>query len=374
MTRFAATVLLCAGLVESVVAQDCPGRAAAALEAEIADRSERFALPGRPEVFAYTYSLESCVAFLAVSRPEQDLNLRVLAPSGLELARDTAPRAWAYASHCGVAGQRVHAVVSTPTRGQFELLVLRGAPPDRPDLGRRIGACFAGEPGRAADTAGHHSPPEDEGALAGAVERIVEALGWPAPRVEHGRLRGGRSRLSVGVEAGRCYLVVVRSSDPTVVVEGRMSGGRWTTPPHRRAVLRECPSRDARLELLVAGGGDAGFAVGIAELPRPAWGPPSSAGAAALAPIPAEPELLSRFHLRRGDRIEVELEVAECVTLAAVPADGDLSDLRLSVEGGPSDPSPDPASLVHLCAAGTHRVELRAARGGGMAWLLGWPR
>ena len=265
-------------------------------------------------------------------------------------------------------------MVSTPTRGRFDLLVLRGAPPERPDLGRRIGECFAGEPGRAAEAVGHQSPAEDERALEGAVERVVESFGWPAPRIEHGRLRDGRSRLAMGVEAGRCYLVVVRSSDPTVVAEAVMPGDRWRTPAHLRGVLRECPSVDAQLELFIGGSGDAAFAMGIAELPRPEWAPPSSMGAAALAPMATEPEILSRFHLRGGEQVEVEVEAATCVTLAAIPADGDLSDLRLAVDGGPSDPSPDPASLVHLCGEGTRTVELRAARGSGTAWIVGWPR
>ncbi len=369
------TATVCVALAAPASAQECAQRAAEALGAEILEHDERFALPGQPEVFPYTYPAESCVAFLAVSRPEQDLDLRVLAPSGLELGRDTASRAWAYGSHCGVAGQRVHATVTTHTLGHFELLVLRGAPPERPDLGRRIGDCFAGEPGRANDPVAHRSPAEDERALSGAVERVARALGWPEPRTEHGRLREGRATTTLGVEAGRCYLIVVRSTDPTVVAEGVLPTARWRTPPHRRAILRGCPDVDAPLEVFVGGAHDAAYAIGIAELSRPDWAPPSSEGAAALAPRSGEPRLVGRFHLRAGERMALEVTTSsECVTLAAVPANGDLADLRLSVEGGASDPSPDPASMVHLCGQERRQVEVRAARGEGVGWLLEWER
>ncbi|MBO6937258.1 MAG: hypothetical protein JJ863_19965 [Deltaproteobacteria bacterium] len=357
-------------------AQDCAERAAEAIGADVLERNERFALPGRPEIFPYTYPAESCVAFLAVSRPEQDLDLHVLAPSGLELERDTAHRAWAYGSHCGVAGQRVHATVSTHVQGRFELLVLRGAPPERPDLGRRIGDCFSGEPGRANDPVAHRSPEEDERELTGAVERVAVGLGWPTPRTEHGRLRDGRASSTLGVEAGRCYLVVVRSTDPTVVAEAVLPGDRWRTAPHRRAILRGCPDVDATLELFVGGAADAAYVVGIAELPRPSWAPPSSAGAAALATWGAEPRIVGRFHLRAGDRMAVTHEPGgECVTLSAVPASGDLGDLRVSIVGGSSDPSPDAASMVHHCGHdGALALEVGAARGAGEGWLLEWTR
>lgn len=375
MTRLLVLLALSASLAAPATAQPCATRAAADMGAVVLERSERFALPGRPEVFPYTYPAESCVAFLAVSRPEQDLDLRVLAPSGLELAHDTASRAWAYGSHCGVAGQRVHATVSTASRGHFQLLVLQGAPPDRPDLGRRIGDCFAGEPGRANEPVAHRSPPEDERALAGAVERVVESFGWPAPRVEHGRLRNGRSSTTLGMEAGRCYLVVVRSTDPTVVAEATLPGERWRTPPHRRAVLRGCPPVDAAAELFIGGAQDAAYAIGVAELPRPDWAPPSSLGAAAVAPSRGEPRLVARFHLREGERMPIDLAPSStCVTLAAVPAGGDLADLRLSVVGGPSDASPDPAATVHLCGSGPRTLQVRAAHGSGSAWILEWAR
>ena len=74
----------------------------------------------------------------------------------------------------------------------------------------------------------------------------------------------------------------------------------------------------------------------------------------------------------------LDVEAAgECVTFAAVPANGDLADLRLSVARGPSDPSPEPASMVHLCGRGrgaTETVEISAARGAGVGWLLEWVR
>lgn len=375
MTRLLALSLLLSAGATTAVAQECVEQAARSLGAEIVEHHEGFALPGRPEVFAYTYPAESCVAFLAVSRPAQDLDLQVLAPSGLELARDTASRAWAWSSHCGVAGQRVHATVRTPTRGRFALAVLRGAPPERPDLGRRVGACFAGEPGRATDAVDHRNPPEESRDLAGAVERVAVGLGWPAPRIEHGRLRGGRASATYGVEAGRCYLVVVRSTDATVVAEAVVGGERWRTPPHRRGVVRGCPGVDGTLEVFIGGGREAGYAIGVAELPRPEWAPPSSAGAAALAPAEGEPRVLARVHLRPGDRMPVAVEPsADCVSLAAVPADGDLSDLRLAVTGGPSDESPDAMATVHLCGSGARQVELRAARGTGTGWLVEWVR
>jgi len=351
----------------------CAAEAARSVGATVTRSTERFALPGRPELEAYTFPRESCVAFLAVSRPAQDLGLRILAPSGLELARDTAARAWAYASHCGVAGQRVQVIVSSPHRGRFALVTLEGAPPERPDLGRRVGACFAGEPGRARGPVAHRSPRESERALAGAAARVVERFGWPAPRIEHGRLRAGRASATLGVEAGRCYLIVVRSSDPTVVAEARVGTERWRTPPHRRALLRECPSVDGLLEVFVGGAGEAAYAMAVAELPRPRWAPPASAGAAALAPI-GEPRALERFHLRVGERMGVTHAVDGCATLMAVPASGDLADLRLRVRDGPSDESGDPSSAVHVCRSGTLSLEVRAARGAGEVWLLEWPR
>ncbi len=379
MTRFALSLLF-AVAATPVAAQEslrCAEDAAEAIGATVLERHEHFALPGRSEPEPYTYRSESCVAFLAVSRAEQDLDLRVLAPSGLELERDTAARAWAYASHCGVAGQEVQAVVETPTRGRFALVVLQGAPPERPDLGRRVGECFAGEPGRASEPVAHRNPPENERTLAAAATAVVEALGWPHPRVEHGRLRARRWRTSFGVEAGRCYLIAVRSSDATVVAEAVVGDERWRTPPHRRAILRECPSVDGMLELSVGGGGDgdAAVAVAIAELPRPSWAPPSSAGAAALASAVDEPRVLERFHLRAGQRMPVSHTVGgECATVMAVPADGDLADLRLRVAGGPDDRSPDPAATVHVCPDGPLDLEVRATRGDGTVWLLEWPR
>lgn len=353
----------------------CAETAAEAIGATVVERAEAFALPGRPEPEPFTYRAESCVAFLAVSRPEQDLDLRILAPSGLELARDTAARAWAYASHCGVGGQQVRAVVDSTTRGHFALLVLRGAPPERPDLGRQVGACFAGEPGRASEPVAHRSPPDSESSLAGAAARVVERLGWPEPRIEHGRLREGRARSTFGVEAGQCYLIAVRSSDPTVVAEAVVGSERWRTPPHRRAILRECPAVDGLLELFVGGARDAAYAVAIAQLPRPSWAPSSSVGAAALATIADEPRIVSRFHLRAGESMALSHVVSGgCATLMALPAAGNLADLRLQVDGGPSDRSPDPASTVHVCPAGPLELRVRAARGEGAVWLLEWVR
>lgn len=376
MTRWISVLLL--AIAAPAVAQEppaCAERAARAIGATVASSSERFALPGRPEIEGYTYRSESCVAFLAVSRPEQDLDLRVLTPSGLELERDTSARAWAYATHCGVAGQRVQVVVSSPTRGRFALVALEGAPPERPDLGRQLGRCFAGEPGRAAEPVGHRSVPESAEGLAAAAARVVERLGWPEPRVEHGRLRDGRASLTLGVEAGRCYLIVGRSTDPTVVVEGLVGPDRWRTPPHRRALLRECPSVDGLLEVFVGGAADAAFALAVADLPRPAWAPSSSVGAAALAPMAEEPRIVDRFHLRAGERLRASHAVSgECATLMAVPATGDLADLRLRVAGGPSDESADPAAAVHVCPGERVALEVRAERGAGAVWLVEWVR
>ena len=354
---------------------ECVDAAAQELGARVERRELAFLLPGEPAVFTHRYAGEGCVAFLAVSRPSQDLDLQVLASSGLELARDTAQRAWAYASHCGVAGQRVHLSVRSHTRGRFAFAVLSGAPPERPDLGRRVGACFAGEPGRAEAPSAHALTPTED-PLGPLLEGIVRDQGWPTPAIQHGRLREGRGSVRLGVEAGRCYLVVARSTDPTLFAEAWLANERWRSPPHRRAILRGCPTVDGELEVGLGGRGDAAYAIAVASLPLPADAPANGAGAAALAVLAesaggASAVVVRRVHLTRGERITLDhAPAAPCVSLSAIPASGDLADVRLRVVGGPHDASPDPESTVHVCVEGPLRLEVSAIRGAGTAWVL----
>ena len=352
---------------------ECVDAAAQELGARVERREGAFLLPGEPAVFTHRYASEVCVAFIAVSRPSQDLDLQVLASSGLELARDTAQRAWAYASHCGVAGQRVQLSVRSHSRGRFAFAVLSGAPPERPDLGRRVGACFAGEPGRAEPPSEHALTPTDD-PLGPLLEGIVRDQGWPAPTIQHGRLREGRGSVRLGVEAGRCYLVVARSSDPTLFAEAWLANERWRSPPHRRAILRGCPTVDGELEVGLGGRGDAAYAIAVASLPLPADAPANGAGAAALAVLQeraGEATVVRRVHLMRGENITLDhTPGTPCVSLSAIPASGDLAGVRLRVVGGPHDASPDPESTVHVCGEEALRLEVSATRGAGTAWVL----
>ena len=348
------TLTTLAGLFAAVTtAAQAPEAACARLGAEavgagVERLEEAFALPGRPEVFVHDYAEATCVVFLAVSRPSQDLDLQVLGSSGLELGRDDASRPWAWAAHCGAAGQRIAVSVSTRVRGRFALAVLRGAPPERPDLGRRVGGCFAGERGRSADrdARGGGEPSDDElGEMAG---RLVVERG--EPELRHGRLREGRATVAVGVEAGRCYSVAARSDEPGLHIEGDLAGVRWRTPPNRRAILEACPEVDGELEIWLDGLGDARFVVAIAS----------------AEPAPRPDGLVARLHLEAGESIRLEHRPgAPCVTLRAEPVGEEPIDLRLRVLGGPSDTQPAPKAEVHVCAPGSVQLEVQAARGGG---------
>ncbi len=163
-----------------------------------------------------------------------------------------------------------------------------------------------------------------------------------------------------GGGGGRRRGRAVANATPPAGDPPRMSLGRW----HARALGRWRWRRGC------------GRRGGHRRAPAAAsWAPPSSAGAAALASAVDEPRVLERFHLRAGQRMPVSHTVGgECATVMAVPADGDLADLRLRVAGGPDDRSPDPAATVHVCPDGPLDLEVRATRGDGTVWLLEWPR
>ncbi|MAQ13301.1 MAG: hypothetical protein CMN30_00675 [Sandaracinus sp.] len=336
----------------------------------------RFALPARPEVFRLRFDSEECLVFLGVSRPSQDLDLSVHATSGLELARDDAPRAWAWAGLCGLPGQEVAVTVRTRTRGRFAFAVLAGAPMERPDLGRRVGRCFAGEPGRAAERDERGDADLDDADLASMARRLAvgedaaapgagepDAVnqGAAEPEVRHGRLREGRAQLRIGVEAGRCYRIAGRSDRPGLYLEGDVAGSRWRTPPHERAIIGGCPVVDGELELWLDGPGDARFVVAVASWRAEA----------------VEPHVVARVHLLDGERIALpHRPSAPCVTLRAQGggaghgAERGVRDLRMRIRGGPRDARPSPTAEVHVCDPGPLWIEVRSVAGRGTVDII----
>jgi hypothetical protein len=306
------------------------------------------------------------------------------------LAEDANVDARPWVRFCGARGLRL--VVTTVMyngQGEVGLLAVAGAPPQLPDLGRTVGACFATSGGTRRPAARIGAPPPGPRLIdaAGAVGEELVALGYVArgdPQTGHIE-EGLRDARSILVEGGRCYAVSVVGDegvgdlDLFVRTPSGLEVGRDDT---RRAsgVVRLCPEQSGELVAEVrmyAGSGAYVLTTHVADLPDDAEPPLGIEGnargrwaevARRLGARGLSPRALAWGMLVPGQTlaIPVDLVAGRCYAFSAVTADeagdGELDLMLLDdqgallgwdVGGGASAP------LLFHCAERSGRFTIR---------------
>ena len=193
------------------------------LGAQVVEGRTWFLREGRVASYRHRFRASECVGFFAVGHTGVlDLDLALFTTTGIELGRDVAVDAHPYIRYCGASELDVVAVLhAAKGRGEVRLAVFENAPSQLPELGRRLGRCFASAVGVGTPHVDVGSepegPPVDQAyALAGEPVRLAGFQEDASQRSEHDIPTHSRVERNVQLQRGVCYTALAVGG-PTVI-------------------------------------------------------------------------------------------------------------------------------------------------------------
>lgn len=355
--------------------------------AEVLQRETFFLPVGELHSGARRLRRPRCLTVLATAtNPAASVDGVLRSDSGLELATDGPSTPHAALRFCGAAGVTLRWTLQVSAPTEVTLAVLSGVPWPLPDLGREVGACFAGAPGLRAPEPDLGPPPPTHSAQqrAESFSARQRGRGYVPERREVLALSEGRARHSIRLRAGRCYAVGAFPRIGALDLALRTERDGELAADRRRAVdasLVVCPERSGQGALILHDAGGANEAE-LVVLSQPAEGPPGLRGAALRAWVETRArygplEVEGWLHLQAGESVERPVELAGCGVAAAIraaEAGGARFELQLLDGAGRVVASSSrPQVPVRYCARGPHRLRVRMRRGAGRVLLARTP-